>query len=102
MNKNISEIIGNPALLEQLAEECNELSQASLKLSRKLRDENPTPKTVGEILENLQEEIADVQLCLSELNKAGFFDLNEMTQMAQYKLSRWYMRLDESGKEITK
>lgn len=102
MNKFIGEIIGKPALLEQLAEECNELSQSALKLARKLRGENPTPKTAEEILENFQEEVADVQLCLGELHQAGLYDLNEMTQMAQYKLTRWYKRLDASGKEITK
>ena len=102
MNKFIGEIIGDPALLEQLAEECNELSQSALKLARKMRNENPTPKTTEEILENFQEEVADVQLCLSELNQSGLFDLNEMTLMAQYKLTRWYMRLVEAGKDITK
>lgn len=40
----IIETIGEPALLEQLAEECSKLSQAALKLARKLRGENPTPK----------------------------------------------------------
>lgn len=36
---------GEPALLEQLAEECSELAQAALKLARLERGENPTPKT---------------------------------------------------------
>jgi hypothetical protein len=40
--------IGLPATLEQLAEECAELSQAALKLARLHRGENPTPVTEQE------------------------------------------------------
>lgn len=39
------EIVGKPAMFEQLAEEATELAQATLKMARKLRGENPTPKT---------------------------------------------------------
>lgn len=102
MNKDISEIIGQPALLEQLAEECNELAQCALKLARKMRGDNPTPKTEAEIKENLQEEIADVQLCISMIMSDGLFDSNEMISVAQWKLARWYVRLEEAGKEIRK
>ena len=42
---DIIDTIGLPAMLEQLAEECSELAQASLKYARLLRGENPTPKT---------------------------------------------------------
>ena len=40
---DIIDSIGLPAVLEQLAEECSELAQASLKYARLLRGENPTP-----------------------------------------------------------
>lgn len=43
---NIVDTIGLPAVLEQLAEECCELGQAALKLSRILRRENPTPVSI--------------------------------------------------------
>ena len=39
--------LGEPALLEQLAEECSELAQAALKLARLERGENPTPKAIS-------------------------------------------------------
>ena len=39
------EKIGKAAMLEQLAEEAAELSQAALKLARVLRGENPTTVT---------------------------------------------------------
>ena len=42
--------IGVPAMLEQLAEECSELAHASLKLARKIRGENPTPKDIPELI----------------------------------------------------
>ena len=48
--------IGLPALLEQLAEECGELTQAALKLARLRRGENPTPKTEQECIAG---ELAD-------------------------------------------
>ena len=58
----IRKLVPEAALYEQLAEECNELSQACLKKARKLRNENYTPKTMEEIDENLEEEYTDVQL----------------------------------------
>lgn len=54
--KTIVERIGEPAFLEQLAEECSELAQAALKTARKYRGENPTPKTIDECYDALQEE----------------------------------------------
>ena len=60
---DIAKYTPKAALYEQLAEECNELSQACLKKARKLRGENYTPKTMDEIDKNLEEEYTDVQLC---------------------------------------
>lgn len=64
---NLIEKIGMPALLELCAEECNELAHACLKFSRKIRNENPTPKSEEECIEELIEEMADVQLCMGLL-----------------------------------
>ena len=48
-------------LLEQLAEECNELAKASLKLIRAIGDsENPTPIGQVEAYDNFIEEQQDV------------------------------------------
>lgn len=57
MMKEIIDKVGESALLEQLAEECAELAKASLKLSRTMRKENPTPVTTNEGFEgdNLDE-----------------------------------------------
>lgn len=56
MPDDVLEMIGTAALLEQLAEESAELAQAALKMARKLRNENPTPKTHADCVSNLQEE----------------------------------------------
>ena len=67
MPDDVLEMIGTAALLEQLAEESAELAQAALKMARKIRNENPTPKSRVDCIANLQEEIADVELCISIL-----------------------------------
>lgn len=59
--------IGEPAMLEQLAEESTELAKAALKKARILWGENPTPKTLDEADYELDEEVTDVSLCLDEL-----------------------------------
>ena len=61
------EKIGRPAMLEQLAEESTELAQACLKLARKERGENPTPKSKTECERELIEEFTDVIQCAREL-----------------------------------
>lgn len=65
--KKLVDVIGLPALLEQTAEECIELAHACLKLSRDLRGENPTFKDRDAILDNLNEELADVHICTTTL-----------------------------------
>lgn len=70
MPDDVLEMIGTAALLEQLAEESAELAQAALKMARKIRNENPTPKSHADCVANLQEEIADVELCISVLPAA--------------------------------
>lgn len=62
MPDDVLDMIGTAAALEQLAEESAELAQAALKMARKPRGENPTPKSRADCIANLQEEIADVEL----------------------------------------
>ena len=89
----IKDYIGTPALLEQFAEECSELAQASLKYARKLRRENPTPKTEQEILDNLHEEIADVLVCIDELVKSNLIIFGYINLIRDEKTKRWYERV---------
>lgn len=93
MNKHIVDYIGKAALLEQTAEEASELSQACLKMARKIRGENPTPKDTNDILENLNEEIADVNLCCNELVDARIASYDDIGGMAMKKYKRWCERV---------
>lgn len=83
---NILETIGEPAVLEQLAEECTELAQAALKLARILREENPTPVSRKEARDRLVDEKQDVMNCLYVHGNVG---------LNYEKLKRWEDRIRE-------
>lgn len=87
----VIDAIGLPAVLEQCAEELAELTQASLKMARKLRGENPTPMTHAQAAEHLHEELGDVRLCLKVLDVAMGGD--NTTAVEAEKLQRWLDRL---------
>ena len=65
---NMVDAIGEPAMYEQLAEECNELGKAALKLARVLRGENPTPVTEEAARAKVIEEFTDVAQITGELD----------------------------------
>ena len=93
----IVEHIGVPALLEQTAEECCELAQACLKMARKIRDENPTPKSIEDIRDGLVEEAADVELCLELLEfETKLLSYIEVDRIMEEKKARWVNRLELS------
>lgn len=101
---NIAEEIGLPAALEQLAEEAAELAQAALKLSRKIRKENPTPKDVMELAENLEEEYGDVLTCglpllEAEIEGRGILNLKRLDKEIDYKMFRWENRIRQSRRD---
>ena len=58
---------GDEYILRQIAEECTELAQASLKMIRATRGETPMP--VIEAYRAMLEEVADVRLMLCVLDK---------------------------------
>lgn len=89
-------MLGEPALMEQLAEECSELAQAALKLARKERGENPTPKTLDECFKALIEEMADVKLCIWVVEASRSFDLR---CNCDRKRERWAQRIREARGE---
>lgn len=94
---NIIEEIGIAAAYEQLAEECAELSKAALKVSRILRDENPTPVTMQEAMQNLNEEVTDIQNCIQILVENDCITIDVM--QAFKKLERWEQRIKERKDE---
>lgn len=87
----IAEKIGEPALMEQLAEECAELAHASLKLARILRGDNYTPVKKEEAIAALEEEIGDVTLLCSMVRKR--FHLCDPARIWDVKLPRWVRRI---------
>lgn len=89
----IRKLISNPALYEQLAEECAELSQACLKKARKIRGENYTPKTMKEIDNDIIEEISDVILCIETIPLYGD------NEILNRKLNRWIERNEPKNEE---
>lgn len=88
------EKIGSAAMLEQTAEECVELAQACLKYSRILRGENPASKSLGVVAENLNEEVADVLVCLDELLDSSMADDNSVMHWKHIKRMRFKERFD--------
>jgi NTP pyrophosphatase (non-canonical NTP hydrolase) len=90
MESMINEI-GKPAMLEQMAEECSELTQALLKYARKLRKENPTPKSESEIKRNLIEEYSDVIQCARELGLQP--DEEQIKEKAERFKVRWIAKV---------
>ena len=91
-------------LLEQLAEEASELSQAALKLIRaKGLSENVTPKRDDNITQNLTEEMMDCSIvmallcCKDEKIRTAGLDRKDMEESPKWK--RWAERL---GYEVNK
>lgn len=79
--------LSTAALLEQLAEEASELSQAALKLARVYRGENPTPVSELQANAHLREEFTDVFLVADILGLPVDWD------QICYKTRRWKERL---------
>lgn len=97
---NIKEILDKTELLAQLAEESAELSQAALKLRRAIMGINPTPKSIAQCEGELDEEIADVRLCLEELGLCTGFHLELQKVFMTEKRKRWLTRLLERHGEV--
>lgn len=94
----IIQYISQGEILAQMAEEMTEAAQAALKLRRALDDLNPTPTTIPECWESLQEEIGDVMNCIDALmledsqNYHAF--MSECGKKAEPKMERWKQRLE--------
>lgn len=85
--------IGLTEVLAQLAEESAELGQAALKFRRVLDRRNPTPVPEYEARANLQEEMADVLLCMV----AAGLDAETVERTIRAKIARWATRLENGG-----
>lgn len=79
--------IGEPAMLEMLAEELVECAHEAMKLARVKRGENPTPRTEKEVRASLREEWSDVIQCSKELNLD--VDWNQIEMKKRRFEERW-------------
>lgn len=93
----IREKLDNAELLAQLAEEAAELSQAALKLRRAVSGANPTPVSIGEAVDNVLDELADVNVCVDALRLIGPTESRRIAGIAEIKMARWATRLTEIG-----
>ena len=83
----IAEHYGKEAQHRQLAEECAELAQASLKCIRNNYDEKS--------LEHLIEEMADVQIMMGQCIELNELDVYEVLVKIEEKLERQIKRIEK-------
>lgn len=95
MVMNFTNAIGEPAMLEQLAEECIELAHACLKLARVERGESPTPVTLDEARRKVVEEMADMSVPQAAIWDTDWFDVLMFDEVVRTKTGRFEERLVE-------
>lgn len=95
---DISEYISLPDLFSQIAEESSELSQACLKMNRKINGRNPVSEKITDkdLKDNIKEEIADVINCIFHLAYDFNFDFNGIDDIIKSKNQRWKNRLEKN------
>ena len=97
MNRYIKSRLSGRDVLEALAEEAAELSQAALKMIRACRLEgtnNVTPVTPEEATDNLLEEMADEELVMDVLSHYVCCG-KALNNIKDEKRERWASRLKE-------
>nr|DAF02623.1 MAG TPA: NTP-PPase-like protein [Caudoviricetes sp.] len=77
--------------MSQTAEEAAELSQAANKFRRAYRGLTPTPP--AEARHHLDEEAADVLVCLEILREQGDLNMDDVLDTALQKAARWHGRI---------
>lgn len=92
IKKYITKNLSEGERYAQLAEECNELGKAALKIRRVItQGASPTPVTFEEVFDNLHEEFADVLVCCEVLP----LDWAKIHDIERKKSERWVKRLME-------
>ena len=82
-----------PVAIEEMAE----LTQALTKYIRITQGGQPVRKTIGEVRENIKEELSDVMVMLIQLQHLFYIDEVAINQIAVEKLDRT-MKLMEGNK----
>lgn len=83
-------------LMAQLAEEAAELAQAALKMRRCYDKTNPSRTPKEQAFKNLQEEIADVLLCLHALGLDTDQCCEIYDEISAEKTKRWAKCLEDN------
>lgn len=77
---SVAHINGDDLTLTIASEECAELIQALSKVKRYGLE--------GDHKDNLQEEVADILICISELISLGYIDMDKVEEWHAYKVDR--------------
>lgn len=93
MNEYVKSRLSEEMILGQLMEECAELIKAAHKVIRERQGVN-LPHVDHPTVEDLEEEIADVMLCVSLLN---CIDGDKIESWIISKENRWERRLKEEN-----
>lgn len=101
MNDKIAEV-DLRAQLEQVTEECGELTKACMKLIRAIGNGNPCDIPETEALDNVVEEISDVevaiQFLIKKLDGRTAYDIyDRINEIGYMKTKRWEGRLQNAG-----
>lgn len=96
MEWKIEDFLTREEILAQVAEEAAELAQAALKLRRALEGVNPAVVGIQQAVKNLNEEIADVRLCLDQLRCVHEEDIQKIYRDKEV---RWLSRLIAARRE---
>lgn len=83
---------GDDLTLTITSEECAELIQAITKVKRY--------GLIDKYHDNLQEEVADVLICISELLILGYLDLEKINEYQINKIDRAWLRVRKKEKEL--
>lgn len=95
--KEIMDVFGLEEILCQTVEECNELSQACLKMRRVLH--GTTDCSEADVRLNIMEEMGDVRNCIEVLTTNSLFPIEYVDSIAGTKLDRWRKNAEKHKKE---
>lgn len=101
MSNEIEDFVDIRAKLEQVAEECGELTKACMKLIRAIGNGNPCNVTEEEAIEAVIEEMSDLEVAAGYLqmmlDERTDFDVRaRMNAIADIKTRRWQERVAEA------
>lgn len=91
---------GNDAQTTVCMEECAELIQAISKLKRYNPEDQDNKVSRNELIENLYEEMADVQICFNLLFEIYDLKPSDLRRMIDHKVWRMKRKLEAQGEKF--